>query len=75
MIPDPLHDGFTLLRQIYFETDPQYSARFSVPVLYDKIQRVIVNNESSEILRMLGTEVNLVHFMSCCRVCGFRQLC
>ncbi|KAK2010873.1 glutathione S-transferase [Colletotrichum eremochloae] len=56
MVPDPLHEDFTLLRQIYFETDPNYSARFSVPILYDKIQKVIVNNESSEILRMLGTE-------------------
>ncbi|KAK2042104.1 glutathione S-transferase [Colletotrichum somersetense] len=56
VVPDPLHEDFTLLRQIYFETDPDYSARFSVPILYDKIQKVIVNNESSEILRMLGTE-------------------
>lgn len=63
--PDPLHDGFTFLRQIYFKTDPRYSARFSVPVLYDKVQRVIVNNESSEILRMLGTEVSLIHCAMC----------
>lgn len=55
--PDPLHEGFTHLRQVYYETDPDYQARFSVPVLYDKIQKVIVNNESSEILRMFGTEV------------------
>ncbi|KAM6483775.1 glutathione S-transferase [Trichoderma sp. SZMC 28011] len=54
--PDPLHEGFTHLRQVYYETDPDYQARFSVPVLYDKIQKVIVNNESSEILRMFGTE-------------------
>ncbi|KNB19512.1 glutathione S-transferase [Fusarium oxysporum f. sp. lycopersici 4287] len=56
VVPDPLHDSFTHLRQVYFETDPNYAARFSVPVLYDKINRVIVNNESSEILRMFGTE-------------------
>ncbi|KAJ9422804.1 ubiquitin-activating enzyme E1 [Fusarium oxysporum] len=56
VVPDPLHDSFTHLRQAYFETDPNYAARFSVPVLYDKINRVIVNNESSEILRMFGTE-------------------
>ncbi|KAL6886085.1 glutathione S-transferase [Trichoderma evansii] len=55
-IPDPLHEGFTHLRQVYYETDPDYQARFSVPVLYDKIQHMIVNNESSEILRMFGTE-------------------
>ncbi|KAH6986793.1 glutathione S-transferase, partial [Ilyonectria destructans] len=55
-IPDPLHEGFTHLRQLYLETDPGYEGRFTVPTLYDKIQKVIVNNESSEILRMLGTE-------------------
>ena len=57
MTPDPLHD-FTHLRQVYYESDPNYQARFSVPVLYDKIQKVIVNNESSEILRMFGTAVS-----------------
>ncbi|KAK1999090.1 glutathione S-transferase [Colletotrichum falcatum] len=56
VVPDPLHDDFTLLRQIYLETDPNYSARVTVPILYDKVQNVIVNNESSDILRMLGTE-------------------
>ncbi|KAJ0115312.1 glutathione s-transferase gst3 [Diaporthe amygdali] len=55
VVPDPLHEEFTHLRQIYFESDPDYSARFTVPVLYDKKQKRIVNNESSEILRMLGT--------------------
>ncbi|KZL81715.1 glutathione s-transferase gst3 [Colletotrichum incanum] len=54
--PDPLQDDFTLLRHVYFETDPNYSARFSVPILYDKVQKVIVNIESSEIPRMFGTE-------------------
>jgi glutathionyl-hydroquinone reductase len=57
VVPDPLHEGFTHLRQVYYETDADYQARFSVPVLYDKIQKTIVNNESSEILRMFGTEV------------------
>jgi putative glutathione S-transferase len=55
----PEHEGFTHIRQVYFESDPAYQARFSVPVLYDKVQKVIVNNESSEILRMLGTEVRV----------------
>ncbi|KAL1874421.1 hypothetical protein VTK73DRAFT_298 [Phialemonium thermophilum] len=56
VVPDPLHPGFTHLQQVYFETDPNYQGRFSVPVLYDKIHKVIVNNESSEILRMFATE-------------------
>ncbi|PSR79325.1 glutathione S-transferase [Coniella lustricola] len=55
VVPDPLHEDFTHMRQIYFESAPDYTGRFTVPVLYDKKQNVIVNNESSEILRMLGT--------------------
>lgn len=59
VIPDPLpgHENFTHLRQVYFESEPDYEARFTVPVLYDKKTKRIVSNESSEILRMLGTEV------------------
>ncbi|EON97617.1 putative glutathione s-transferase gst3 protein [Phaeoacremonium minimum UCRPA7] len=56
VIPDPVHPDFTHLRQIYFESNPDYQGRFTVPVLYDKIQKRIVSNESSEILRMFGTE-------------------
>lgn len=58
VVPDPLHDDFTHLRQIYFESDEDYSGRFTVPVLYDKKQKRIVSNESSEILRMFGTAVS-----------------
>ncbi|KXL44969.1 hypothetical protein M433DRAFT_4779 [Acidomyces richmondensis BFW] len=50
--PNPLRPEFTHLRDIYFENDPDYSGRFTVPVLYDIKQRCIVNNESSEIIRM-----------------------
>jgi len=38
--------------------DPQYSGRFTVPILWDKKTNTIVNNESSEIIRMLNTEFN-----------------
>lgn len=55
-IPDPLHPEFTHLRQVYFETDPNYSGRFTVPTLYDKKQKRIVSNESSEIIRMFYRE-------------------
>lgn len=55
VVPDPCHPDFTHLRDIYFESDPNYEGRFTVPVLYDKTARTIVNNESSEILRMFGT--------------------
>lgn len=48
-------NGKSTLADIYVLSDPQYSGRVSVPVLWDKKQRVIVNNESSEIIRMLNS--------------------
>jgi putative glutathione S-transferase len=51
-------NGFTFIRELYFMVEPGYSGRFTVPVLYDKVKKVIVNNESSEILRMLNSEFN-----------------
>lgn len=58
--PDPVpgHEKYTHLRDLYFAADPQYAGRFTVPVLFDKKTDAIVNNESSEILRMLGTAFN-----------------
>ncbi|KND90011.1 Glutathione S-transferase omega-like 2 [Tolypocladium ophioglossoides CBS 100239] len=58
VVPDPMegHEAFTHLRQVYFESEKQYEGRFTVPVLYDKKTKRIVSNESSEIIRMLGTE-------------------
>lgn len=43
--PDPLHKDFTHLRQIYFDVDPEYKGRFTVPTLYDKKTKQIVSNE------------------------------
>lgn len=54
--PVPGHEGFDRIREVYFETDKNYEGRFTVPVLYDKKTKTIVSNESSEILRMLGSE-------------------
>ena len=36
-------------------TDPRYTGRVTVPALWDRRQRRIVNNESAEILRMLNS--------------------
>jgi glutathionyl-hydroquinone reductase len=52
--PDPEHEGITHLSEIYHESEPNYSGRFTVPVLWDAKKRVIVNNESADIVRMLG---------------------
>ncbi|KAJ1747148.1 S-glutathionyl-(chloro)hydroquinone reductase [Coemansia sp. RSA 989] len=49
-------NGAKYIRELYFKANPDYSARFTVPVLWDKKQHTIVSNESSEIIRMLNTE-------------------
>lgn len=56
VIPDPIpgHEKYTHIREVYFSVDPNYGGRFTVPVLFDKKINTIVNNESSEILRMLN---------------------
>lgn len=43
------------LYEIYTAADPHYSGRATVPVLWDKQSRTIVNNESADILRMLNS--------------------
>lgn len=42
---DPLHPEFGHIRELYFSNDPDYSGRFTVPVLYDKKTKRIVSNE------------------------------
>lgn len=44
-VPDPLHPNYTHLRDIYFSNDPNYTGRFTVPVLFDKKTDRIVSNE------------------------------
>ncbi|WP_435184917.1 glutathione S-transferase family protein [Halobellus sp. EA9] len=53
--PDPLY-GAEYLRDIYVRADADFTGRVTVPVLWDKEEETIVNNESREIMRMLGTE-------------------
>ncbi|CAZ85269.1 unnamed protein product [Tuber melanosporum] len=53
--PEPVN-GATYLQDIYFKADPQYGGRYTVPILWDKKTSTIVNNESSEIIRLLYTE-------------------
>src|ERR1700729_4396913 len=52
--PDGVN-GKKTLAEVYLLADPHYTGRVSVPVLWDKKQRTIVNNESSEIIRMLNS--------------------
>ena len=50
---DPLH-GWKLMSEAYMQSYPSYDARVTVPVLWDSESGRIVNNESSDIIRMLA---------------------
>jgi putative glutathione S-transferase len=54
VVPDAVHHA-KFLHQIYTAARPHYTGRVTVPVLWDKHTRTIVNNESSEIIRMLNS--------------------
>ena len=43
------------LHQLYTKAVPDYSGRVTVPALWDKQSQTIVNNESSELIRMFNT--------------------
>ena len=57
--PDRVN-GFHYLHQAYTASDPHYTGKVTVPTLWDKKTRRIVNNESSEIIRMLNSEFDRV---------------
>ena len=72
--PDMLGEGWTFedfpaatgdtlynksfLREIYLMDTPDVTTRVTVPVLWDKQEKRIVSNESSEIIRMLNSAFN-----------------
>src|SRR6516164_4792335 len=49
-------DGIFHVHQVYSAARPDFTGRATVPVLWDRKTRTIVNNESSEIIRMLNSE-------------------
>ena len=49
-------DGVFHVHQVYSAAHPDFTGRATVPVLWDRETRTIVNNESSEIIRMLNAE-------------------
>uniref|UniRef100_A0A0D9VFI5 GST C-terminal domain-containing protein n=1 Tax=Leersia perrieri TaxID=77586 RepID=A0A0D9VFI5_9ORYZ len=55
--PDPFN-GAKSIRELYEIASPYYVGKPTVPVLWDKQLKTVVNNESSEIIRMLNTEFN-----------------
>ncbi|WP_346797214.1 glutathione S-transferase family protein [Halomonas sp. Bachu 37] len=50
---DPLY-GVEFHHQLYTMTDPDYTGRVTVPVLWDKQEKRIVNNESADLLRIFN---------------------
>ncbi|MEM1032332.1 MAG: glutathione S-transferase family protein [Myxococcota bacterium] len=48
--------GAEFLRDVYTATRPDFTGRVTVPVLWDLNRRHIVNNESSDLIRMLATK-------------------
>jgi len=52
--PDTVN-GFRYLREAYLAAEREYTGRVTVPVLWDRQKGTIVNNESSEIIRMFNS--------------------
>src|SRR5688572_7355356 len=50
---DPIN-GFLFLAEAYAATDPKFDGRVTVPVLWDREQRRIVNNSEDDICRMFN---------------------
>jgi len=63
LVPAPqsdLHGSEQLIHllQLYKQSNPDYAARATVPVLFDTKTGLIVNNESAELIRILGRQFN-----------------
>lgn len=50
--------GFSYLQEVYTKADPKVNTTVTVPILWDKKTQTIVNNESSEIIRIFNYEFN-----------------
>jgi putative glutathione S-transferase len=48
-------NGATYLHEIYTRADPNVSGRATIPVLWDRERKTIVNNESADIVRMFNS--------------------
>ncbi len=52
--PEP-EVGAAKMSELYVNAKPDYTGRVTVPVLWDRQQKTIVSNESSEIIRMFNS--------------------
>ncbi len=48
-------NGATYLHEIYTRADPHFTGRATVPALWDRERKTIVNNESADLLRMFNS--------------------
>jgi putative glutathione S-transferase len=51
---DPI-EGFQFLSEAYLASDPKFRGRWTVPVLWDKVARRIVNNSEDDLCRMFDS--------------------
>ncbi|HSD55452.1 MAG TPA: glutathione S-transferase family protein [Burkholderiales bacterium] len=58
-------NGCRFLHEVYRLAKADYTGRVTVPVLWDRKTRTIVNNESSEIIRMLNREFDAFANRTC----------
>ena len=54
VVPDPEFSA-AFLYEIYLRSDSKYTGQVTVPTLWDKAQKKLVSNESSEIIRMFNS--------------------
>ena len=59
VVPDPLFNS-RYVHELYSRADAHFSGRATVPVLWDRHTQTIVNNESSEIIRMFNSAFDAV---------------
>lgn len=57
-VMDETSEGCSTLRELYQLARPGYQGRCTVPVLWDRKTKTIVNNESSEIIKILNSQFN-----------------
>ncbi len=58
-VDDPIF-GARHLHEIYTHADAGYTGRVTVPVLWDRKEQTVVNNESAEIIRMFNSEFDAI---------------
>ena len=59
VIPDSVNNA-QALHEIYRKASPEFTGRVTIPVLWDKERETIVNNESSEIIRMFNSAFDCI---------------